>query len=148
MATVPLWTDEFLVGSHLIDMQHKRLLILCSQLLRYCSDESHAELPLLLEEFEWVARMHFETEEVLLAKNNCPTLESHRAEHATYLAQLAELRRQVPIQLMPLCELLSAWMSDHLFGMDVEDKRFLQDSREWVAHRAEAMHSFHLKNQP
>ena len=110
MATVPHWTDEFLVGSHLIDMQHKRLLLLCSQLLKYCSDESHAELPLLLEEFEWVARMHFETEEALLAKNNCPTLESYRAEHSTNLAQLAELRLHVPVPLMPLCGLLSAWI--------------------------------------
>lgn len=132
MVTVPQWTDEFLVGSHQIDLQHKRLLILCGQLIRYSSDEPHAKLAFLLEEFEELVRMHFETEEILLAKNGCPTLDLHRTEHAMCLAKLGDLKHQEVIPLTSLCETLSAWIGGHLVSMDINDKHYLQDSREWA----------------
>jgi hemerythrin-like metal-binding protein len=132
MLSVPLWTDEFLVGSKLINLQHKRLLLLCGQLIRYSSDESHTELAFLLEEFAELVRMHFKTEEVLLAKNGCPTLEWHRTKNAMYLAQLAELQHQEPLPLVLLREVLSVWITDHLESMDISDKHYLQDTRKWV----------------
>lgn len=95
-------------------------------------------LPTLLEEFEGLARMHFETEEALLAKNQCPTLEPHRVEHAFYLAQIASLRDQSPIPMQSLSSLLGAWIGEHLGGTDMNDKYYMQDRRNWVAQRAKA----------
>jgi len=138
MCNLPPWTDDYLVGSYLIDVQNQRLHRLCRQLLDYCAHESHTELPTLLKEFEGLARMHFETEEALLAKNQCPTLEPHRVEHAFYLAQIECLRNQSPIPMQSLSSLLGAWIGEHLGGTDMNDKYYMQDRRKWVAQRGKA----------
>jgi hemerythrin len=136
MCNLPPWTDEYLVGSYLIDVQNQRLHRLCGQLLDYCAHESHNELPTLLKEFEGLARMHFETEEALLAQNQCPTLEPHRVEHAFYLAQIECLRDQSPIPMQSLSSLLGTWIGEHIGGTDMNDKYYMQDRRKWVAQRA------------
>jgi len=138
MRNLPPWTDEYLVGSYLIDVQHQRLHCLCQQILDYYAHESHTVLPLLLKEFEELTRMHFETEEALLAKNQCPNLQPHRIEHAFYLAQITSLIDQNSISMHSLSSLLASWIGEHLGGTDMNDKYYMQDRREWVAQRSKA----------
>jgi hemerythrin-like metal-binding protein len=134
--SVPIWSDALSVGSYLIDRQNKRLILLCRQLVIHCSDYTQADLLSLLEQFENVARMHFETEETLLARNRCPTLASHKDQHVSYLGQLAELRKQNPIPIKQLNQLLGEKIIEHLMTTDMAVKTFLHDNRSWGMKRA------------
>jgi hypothetical protein len=54
----------------------------------------------------------------------------------SYLGQLAELRKQIPIPIKQLNQLLGEKIIEHLMTSDMAVKTFLHDNRSWVMKRA------------
>lgn len=113
------WDPRFGVGNPVIDAQHQAILAHCNALAD-CLDApdagADARFLTVFEELKAQAREHFATEESLLAKSACPSLDELRNEIEEYGYLEAEIVTADNFDRNELQTFLSLWWSGHFVG--------------------------------
>jgi hemerythrin len=125
------WEPSLSVGNPEIDRQHMRLLALGRQAAELLEREQFSSelFHMLLNDITDAAFQHFAEEEELLARNHCPTLQAHKAEHEKYLEQLTRVLYAGAIGEMDragLAQVLRDWMAHHLRATDLPAKAYMR----------------------
>ena len=90
-----VWTREFSVGIHEIDLQHKALSD-CIDALEFAifGRERRSAVHRALAKLDDFARVHFAVEESLMRIHDYPGLEDHVHEHWQFSEALAKLKEK------------------------------------------------------
>ncbi len=85
------WSDEFSVGSAVLDDQHKKLIGMMNQLIDTPNvDSNSAAITELLDNMINYATTHFVDEERLMGTHNYADLPTHQAQHVDFMKKTAE----------------------------------------------------------
>jgi hemerythrin len=131
-----VWRDDWAIGIPSLDADHRRVVELVNQLLVSASQDpfgSSATDPSILDEggdtltrFERLVdhlRAHFDREEALMLSIDYIDFQNHKCEHSLELAELTDLRRQIPdapdATFSPeALQWIKRWCFDHLVSED------------------------------
>lgn len=139
------WRDDWLLGIPQVDGEHRELARIFNRVaeLYSCVDEESsagknlehvAELIELLHEFGEHVRIHFQNEEAFMRDSGYPDFENHHYEHATLMAEYAELLRELDEKGVGCLDVetldsLKTWLISHVAN---EDVRFGEFYRNWM----------------
>ena len=131
MPALPSWDPSQSVGNPELDRQHQRLLELAAQAIQLAESGSpmRETFHRVLNDITDMAFQHFAAEEDLLARNGCPTLAEHKAEHDAYLEQLTRVLYQGSTGVddrLALAQLMREFTSHHLRETDLETKPYMR----------------------
>jgi hemerythrin len=120
------------VGVQAMDDQHAILMDEMNELRRALVRGAHrGQADELLRKLIEFSRLHFRSEEQLLAQHGFPGLAGHRAEHQRLLAQLQEavnrLQHGQAVKMSDLLCFLHDWFIDHVEGMDQQYGSWLNE---------------------
>lgn len=91
--TLVQWDPSFSVGNGLIDGEHREIVTVLNRLYSDWSHGGHGLNPEReLDHLEQLVCTHFANEEQVMARHHCPSLEEHRREHQSLVAELRRLR--------------------------------------------------------
>lgn len=134
MSDTPVWSENLRVGNKQIDTHHQKLIALCheaavaaSTVTRDGRDQFHS----LLNELATLVTVHFQHEEALLERNQCPNLEPHKAAHISYQERLADLLFDGSRGLLDgeaLHRVAKDYLIKHMLEMDLADSQFLVEA--------------------
>jgi len=115
-----------------MDDQHAILMDEMNELRRALVRGAHrGQADELLRKLIEFSRLHFRSEEQLLAQHGFPGLAGHRAEHQRLLAQLQEavnrLQHGQAVKMSDLLCFLHDWFIDHVEGMDQQYGSWLNE---------------------
>ncbi|OFX11181.1 MAG: hypothetical protein A2516_09390 [Alphaproteobacteria bacterium RIFOXYD12_FULL_60_8] len=144
------WRDSYGVGVDLIDADHKLLVSLINQLYEAHEDGQGTEmvgsaLNVLIEYTE----THFSREELLLEKGAYPELAEHREEHRRLTQKVRDITERYNAGDTAVCDdalivFLKDWLTDHILGVDMKYKSYVQGL---TLTPAELLGSFHLDEE-
>lgn len=127
------WTDDYSVGSKVLDEQHKQLITILNYLIR--SSESpdftiHSESILkALSLLTNYAKGHFRTEEAIFSKTDYPKISEHKKHHTEFEEYIAEfgqsLNKGAEHKPEELLTYVSDWLNNHILIEDMEFKPYL-----------------------
>ncbi len=126
-----VWREEFSVGIHRIDEEHKKLIGLINRLLEGMRENRHEQVlvPVLNELVDYT-RIHFANEEALLVKHGYPTAAGHSAEHKRIVAELLALKddklSSPSLISHETMEFLRDWLGTHVLEEDMAYAPFLK----------------------
>lgn len=128
--SIPDWTPSLSMSNPEIDQQHQQLIAMArAAIVSFEQGTDSAEkFHTLLNDLAVFAAMHFDTEERLLIKNGCPTLDSHRAEHERYREQLIEIMLKAmakDLDKASLTHVLVDWITHNLLETDVASRDYM-----------------------
>ncbi len=118
------WSKELSIGNANLGRQHERLFRLSQKahemagLPSVTSEEYHE----LLNDIAAALRMHFASEEKILARNNCPTLAEHKSAHQTYEEKFIQILYEAALGELDkgvLLDTLSDYLNNHATEMDM-----------------------------
>src|ERR1700758_4288026 len=90
------WNSSYSVNVASCDEDHKRLITTLNALHDAMLNGQGAErAQSILEELGQYAQQHFSTEEVLMERTGYPQLDSHRAEHQSFLEKVEQFREDI-----------------------------------------------------
>jgi hemerythrin len=120
------WNEDLALGVPLIDDQHKELISRVDKLLLACKEgQGNDEVARLLDFLDTYVITHFRDEEKLQQENGFPDYETHKREHATFIANIADLKKRMKaegnIQLEHVLNannLLLDWLLRHIAIQD------------------------------
>jgi hemerythrin len=129
------WTPSLAVGDPDIDDQHRELFRRAARLITALRGGDRAQVPATLAYLEAYVVHHFEGEERLMRELAYPGLAEHAAEHRAFRHEFAvmaadfESRGPTALVALTLHNRLSAWLREHLGGVDLALGRFLAARR-------------------
>jgi hemerythrin len=133
MARAVEWRDEYNLGNDVIDLQHRHIIAMVDAIAHASEGSGVETVDVLLEYFERLLRLHFETEEGLLQELGYPYLVTHAAEHARVAAGIAyhvqRCRETGLLDLKELLDFLTEYVNEHALGADREFGPFLHPGR-------------------
>ncbi len=121
--TLLTWNHACTVGVRAMDDQHGILMDAMNELrLALVRGRGHGEVSELVSRLIEFTRMHFWSEEQLMAQTEFPGLREHRAEHERLLRQFRESARGAQqgeeVRMHPLlCSLRDGYI-EHIEGLD------------------------------
>jgi len=136
------WRDDWLLGIPGVDREHQELAQLFNQVAKLyaCAGEKRMtgnaevaeELVGLLNEMGEHVRSHFRNEEALMRESGYPELEDHSFEHASLLAEYAELLRELESQGLGCLDTetlgsLKTWLIGHVANADSRFGEFYRE---------------------
>lgn len=117
------WKDEYLLGIHEIDTQHKKIFDVINDF--YCSVEQSKEkegLPIILGELVSFAEYHLSVEEKHFEEFDFEEKEDHIGRHNFYrkkVAQFLEKNEKGESGLSwEVLNFMKEWWTDHITGVD------------------------------
>lgn len=126
------WKEEYSVGIHSIDQQHKKLLALINQLqtaVKYSTGEEFEREA--LNELVDYTKTHFTFEEGLMEQNDYPDFVPHKAQHKKMIDEvekvLAIYEKDHHTAMSNANEYLKGWLINHINGTDKQYSKFLID---------------------
>ncbi|WP_051340687.1 bacteriohemerythrin [Azospirillum halopraeferens] len=128
------WEQRMSVGVDVLDGDHKRLLAMFNGLLAGgVSARAKDDVSGLLGDLRDYTDVHFRREEEWMERAGYPDLESHRAAHRHFVAEVEKLRREFDdshavMLRIDLILLLKDWLIDHIQTVDMRYKPFLAGS--------------------
>ena len=130
LAPLLAWSDRFSVGVEEIDRQHKHMMRLINHIdERLKNSGNFANIAPIVDELIEYTRYHFNNEEVLLKKNNCPEYEPHKDNHEMLLKELTDWRDKAkdcnPDKLQELMTILKVWFPGHILNADKKHSAYL-----------------------
>lgn len=128
------WLASYSVGHPELDMQHKQILALVSQLNQFDSLSTNSEkISEILQELTNYANAHFDTEESILKHHGYTDLKSQELEHAQYREKITEfcLETMVNKNSVPreLALFLEKWWKSHILYSDMKFKCLFQNKK-------------------
>lgn len=119
-----VWTEQYRVGSPVLDGQHQTLFRLVKE-LQDATAKAHSNelLDAILDQLIQEARRHFRDEEALLVRCRYPGYSAHRAEHHALTTQVLELQRALrcgETAVTPhVVQFMTNWLDQHLRRSDL-----------------------------
>lgn len=130
------WGAQYETGIAVIDEQHKMLVKLTNTLAEASAAKSQNELQVLnraMVELAEYIKVHFSTEERLLALGHYPGITAHIEDHREFEREFKNLLQEAMSgQLMgvdPLLEFLKPWLGEHIMQSDRHFVPFLKETR-------------------
>ena len=124
------WDDDYSVGIHSIDEQHKKLINLINQLqtaIDYSTGGAYEREA--LKELVDYTKTHFTYEEGLMEQNEYPDFKAHKAQHVKMIEKvesvLAEYEQDPDTAMSNAVNFLKEWLIMHINGTDKEYSRYL-----------------------
>jgi hemerythrin len=119
------------VGNPELDRQHRKLHELARQAIELVEGDCdlRENFHRILNDITDLAFQHFAAEEETLARNGCPTLREHKAEHDDYLEQLTRVLYRGSTgdeDRQALAQLMRDFTEHHLRETDLESKAYLR----------------------
>ncbi|MGD9947285.1 MAG: bacteriohemerythrin [Desulfobulbus sp.] len=119
------WNDRYLIGTPMIDNQHKYLLQLLNTLYEnYATSTATDGLDELFNNLIAYASYHFSLEEQWMVCQHYPRLDEHRVEHAAFVTQVAQMQQQYAQQRqnvsLEAINFLYNWLTTHIQGSDYD----------------------------
>jgi len=144
-----VWDQRFTTGEPTVDAEHRELVRLINQLIESQSKYADAAtIGNILDQLVAYAALHFAHEEALMAESGCDPhfVGKHTAVHRSFAEQVTKLK-SLPagnITLPDLVNYLTAWLAQHILGMDQSMARQIKAIRTGTppadAYAAEAQH--------
>lgn len=131
------WSDQLRIGIPAIDSQHKRLIIMVSDL--NLSVKQGLRGRVLNDALELVYQYtvrHFQLEEKYMEDTAYPGLEKQKKAHRYFTEHLHELKMQLeekgltPTVVNETREQLNRWIKAHVMGMDMEFGEYYKEKHE------------------
>jgi len=122
-----VWDDDFSVGIHLMDEQHKKLILMINDLFQRCvngSTSANLTFAIAAKEAAEYARTHFQIEEEYLEKAGYPGLDEQKREHESFMTNvLTTVEKYKKGEAVPLdlVRFLKKWLLNHIA---VSDKKY------------------------
>jgi len=126
------WKAEYATGLTVIDEEHKKLLTLINSLLAavHCNTGEEFERHALNELVDYT-KYHFRREEELMASNQFPDYEGHKAQHDQMIEQVEGFIRRYEERgreaLQDVAEYLKLWLLQHILVTDRKYGPYLQE---------------------
>jgi hemerythrin len=115
------WEDRYDVGIKQIDEQHKRLVKFTNDLYNSCiqgQDEASETFRKTLKDVVEYVKVHFSTEEALMAEHGYPGYAEHKREHEGFVMKVLEQvslfeggKKFIPNQFV---RYLRDWLLEHI----------------------------------
>ena len=125
-----VWSEEYSVGVHSLDEQHKRLIGFINTLNK-SDGVSSEELHGILNDMATYAREHLDYEEKLLNENGYPEKEKHSKLHNEFMDALSEYSLEViednAAVMSELRLFLEDWWQHHILEEDMKYKAFFEE---------------------
>lgn len=121
------WSEEYSVGVHIIDADHKMLIDLINQCSTAVSEgHDHAKVDKVLAALYEYTDFHFIREEALMKACEYADLDQHREVHDKLRGQVRDIRDKHatnPTDAMDdeVMTFLTEWLTKHILG---HDKRY------------------------
>lgn len=125
-----VWQAEFSVGNSSLDDQHRELFELVNRIWEG-RKESDKKKRQLFDRILKTLRQHCDDEELVLARNACPDVESHRREHRKLIKQIQEALESCDKDCKKtwyhmMTFLTHELLSRHLIGVDMKCRKYLR----------------------
>ena len=126
------WKDDFYVGIHQLDEEHKMIVNAANNVLAQKKDLINATFPPdYLSSFFHTVLEHFENEEKLMLEVSYPGYQDHLDKHGFYRNRIAQkLLNAVwgkEESYNELVAFLHDWLNDHILTEDKKLASFLKD---------------------
>jgi hemerythrin-like metal-binding protein len=124
------WSDAFNVNIGIIDRQHRNLAALLNDLHQALAEEYvNAKPQTIFSILVKYARVHFETEELLMQSHEYRDYPAHKAEHERLIAGIAKLQAGFdPVAATGAADMLTCiknWGISHMLSFDKSYAPFL-----------------------
>ncbi len=125
------WKPEYSVKIPEIDTQHQRLFALAAELhLALTHGRGYTLLEQCLSNLVDYTKVHFASEESLMAQCHFPRAAEHKMEHDKLAAQVLDLQQKFRegegTVSMSLLLFLKNWLENHIAGSDQQYSKFLR----------------------
>lgn len=119
------WRNEFSVGVPVLDEQHKTLVALIAEVQRILKSPSQtSQLGAVLKELVEYTKLHFRTEERLMAELEYADIADHCRLHREMTNQvvkiLLDLKAGKDLDALELFEFLRHWLVEHILHEDLK----------------------------
>ncbi len=126
-----VWSEDFSVGVHRFDEQHKQLIGMLNQLIRDPSATTNSEtVSEILARMTDYAQEHFKAEEDLMLEHDYPGYREHRSHHQAFLHQVVQFSAATNRgdEMIPqkLFDFLKDWLATHVLEEDMAYRDFFQ----------------------
>jgi len=116
------WSDNMSIGVENIDKDHKKLIDLINQCINLEQQETaKSSIKEILDELLDYTDYHFKREELLMGQIGYPHITKHQQVHKLLIKEVKQRVnkfKQGHMVIQDLVEFLSAWLEDHIMGMD------------------------------
>ncbi len=124
--TLIQWNEELCVGINQVDEEHQQLVAIVNQLDEaMTSGKGTRIMGEILAQLVQYTKVHFESEEELMADANFPDLDLHRKQHRQLVQKVEKFQRdfnhsgrRITREMM---DFLRYWLANHIL---VDDKAF------------------------
>ena len=121
-----VWHEEYSVGIHRIDIQHRRLFVAANTLLDVVeSNRGYGEVGPALDFMVDYAKHHFAEEEELMVGHGYPGHMEHKRSHGILMTQVRELeaafKQGSPPTPPEMLNFLHGWIVSHIL---IEDRKY------------------------
>lgn len=116
------WKEVYSVGNTELDNQHKYMFALLDKIYA-ALQAGRTETPIeqLLEQARLYGKLHFETEERLMAESGYPKWAEHRRVHEQYCDRVEKMSQSMgPDTPFELFLFLKDWWINHITQMDAD----------------------------
>jgi hemerythrin len=123
------WSEDYSVGIPELDIQHRQLMELASELIRVVNlGESVKPDPAIIEKMAEYAERHLQREELVLRVRGYPDYLEHKAEHDAYRRKIVALRAQPDRRDLGvrIANFLNEWWKSHILISDQEYARYFR----------------------
>jgi hemerythrin-like metal-binding protein len=118
-----IWDKHYLTGETQVDEEHQQLVRLINRIVDAgdCVIDEHS-INTVLDQLVNYAIVHFQHEEALMIAEGCAPefINQHTQVHAKFAEQVGHMRNdaQLGCDLEHLLNFLTAWLAQHILGMD------------------------------
>lgn len=146
-----IWDQRFVTGEPGVDDEHRELVRLTNSLSELQSKCAAAEtVQETLDQLLTCAALHFANEEALMRNNGCDPrfIDLHTCAHRSFIEQVSQLRALPAgsVGLGNLIDYLTAWLVQHILGMDQSMSRQIAAIRRGIP--PEDAYAHESKRQP
>lgn len=118
-----VWDKHYLTGEIQVDEEHQELVRLINRIVDAGDSViDHAQINAVLDQLVNYAAIHFRHEEDLMKAEGCAPdfIKLHSQVHAKFAEQVGQMRNdaQLGCDLEHLLNFLTAWLAQHILGMD------------------------------
>ena len=120
------WGSSYTLGIDIIDVQHKKLFDLMSEI--YTASENDCDIQKIIELFDELtnySHYHFNEEEAYFSSMSDEDIEIHKQQHRFFIDEIEKIKQQclrINGMSLELLYFLNDWLVNHI---KVEDHKYI-----------------------